>query len=129
MARLILEASHKTPEVDFNDVTGILVMKGTSVPEHSREYYEPINEWLLKYGENPQANTKLQLQMDYFNTSSSACLLQIFEILAKIQEAGKSQVEVYWYYEDTDPNIQEAGEFFSEIVKIPFQLVEIKEAD
>ena len=77
MDPLIIEESIKTPSITFNPNTGVLEIKGKSIPENSLEFYKPIFEWLEVYSKTPAANTEVHVRMDYFNTSSSKCLLDI----------------------------------------------------
>ncbi len=44
MEELILEGSAKTPTINFNQETGVLELRGRSIPENSIEFYNPIHE-------------------------------------------------------------------------------------
>ena len=52
MSNLIIIDSIKTPSVAF-DFTGILEIKGKSIPENSLEFYRPVFEWLDLYSQSP----------------------------------------------------------------------------
>ena len=41
MDPLIIEESIKTPSITFNPNTGVLEIKGKSIPENSLEFYKP----------------------------------------------------------------------------------------
>ena len=43
--------------------------------------------------------------------------------MLKRVEASKSR-EVYWYYEEEDEDMEEAGEDYAAIIQLPFKLVE-----
>ncbi len=126
METLELQAKNNTPYINFDASTGIMVMKGRSTPENSVEYYEPITNWVLNYIQSPAANTIIKVQFEYFNTSSSKCILDVLKKFAEIHKAGKS-AKVEWYFEEDDEDMKEAGEDYGDIVKMPFEVIEIPE--
>lgn len=114
----------KTPEVFFDAQKGFLKIKGRSIPENSIEFYKPLIDWLDEYANQPQTNTSINIQLEYFNTSSSKCILDIFKKLERIHTDGTS-VSISWYYEADDEAMLEAGEDYESLIDIPFKLVEI----
>ncbi|MFN3916331.1 MAG: DUF1987 domain-containing protein [Flavobacteriales bacterium] len=122
MENLNLIGSPKTPEVNFS-ASGELWLKGRSIPENSIEFYKPLMDWLEGYGKEPNANTVLNVQLEYFNTSSSKCILDLFK---KLETIGSS-LTVNWYYEEDDEDMLEAGEDYQAIIKIPFKMIEMEE--
>jgi len=125
MNALVIEGTPKTPRVEFNADSGALELSGKSIPENSVEFYQPIYNWLDQYKDQPSKTTSIKVQLEYFNTSSSKCLLDIFKKLEVVQKSGKSEVTVIWMYEEEDEDMMEAGEDYQSIVKIPFQLTRI----
>lgn len=123
MNNLIIEESIKTPSVAFAAESGILELKGKSIPENSLEFYRPVFEWIDSYGQSPNSSTELKVRLEYFNTSSSKCLLDVFRRLETLSLSGKSTVKVSWYYDGDDEDMMEAGEDYSALVKIPFELL------
>lgn len=126
MADLKLEGSPKTPTIEFNSGTGNLLIRGRSIPENSIEFYKSLIEALESYKDNSQANTKVDIQLEYFNTSSSKCILDVFKKLEAIN-SGNSEVVINWYYEEDDEDMLEAGEDYQAIINIPFKMIEVEE--
>ncbi len=126
METLELQAKNNTPYINFDATTGIMVMKGRSTPENSVEYYEPITNWVLNYIQSPAENTIIKVQFEYFNTSSSKCILDVLKKFAEIHKAGKS-AKVEWYFEEDDEDMKEAGEDYGDIIKMPFEVIEVPE--
>jgi hypothetical protein len=124
MESLFLEGTQKTPSVNFDAVKGILEIKGRSIPENSIEFYKPLVDWLDKYGEEPINQTQVDVQLEYFNTSSSKCILDVFKKLENIHKT-KSEVTINWYYEEDDEDMLEAGEDYESIIRVPFKMIEI----
>lgn len=127
MDNLIIEGSNHTPDVNFNSDTGTLALKGRSTPENSIEFYRPLLEWLDQYEANAKTDkTTLKIQLEYFNTSSSKCILDIFKKVNALYKAGLN-VNVNWYYEEEDEDMQEAGEDYSDLLDVPFEIIELEE--
>ncbi len=121
MDALRISGAARTPEIHF-EPTGVLKLAGRSIPENAVELYRPALEWVDEYVKSPAACTTLNMQLEYFNTSSSKVLLNLFKRLAELSESGAT-VEVKWYYAEDDEDMMEAGEDFRQIVKLPFELV------
>ncbi|MBL7950431.1 MAG: DUF1987 domain-containing protein [Flavobacteriales bacterium] len=128
MSALFLEGSPKTPHVNFDPETGMLELKGRSIPENSIDFYKPLIDWLDKYGRSPKSKTALHVQLEYFNTSSSKCILDLFKKLEGVRATG-NEVTVLWHYEADDEDMLEAGEDYAGIINIPFKMIQIEEVD
>ena len=126
MEGITIEGTPKTPTINFNIATGHLEIKGRSIPENSIEFYKPLVELLDRYAAKPQANTNVKIQLEYFNTSSSKCILDIFKKLEAIHKAGNATI-INWHYEQDDEDMLEAGEDYQAIIAVPFKMIE--EAD
>lgn len=121
MNNFYLLPTTKTPKIDFDSQTGNLNISGRSIPENSIEFYRPVIAWLDEYRSDPVKKTVLHVNLEYFNTSTSKCLVDILRMLEKINES--HEVMVYWYYEKEDEDMLESGEDFKKILKIPIELV------
>ena len=117
------EGSAKTPVVEFKS-NGELLLKGRSIPENSIEFYKPLIEWLESYSESPNSTTVLSVQLEYFNTSSSKCILDVFK---KLESVSGSEITVKWHYEEDDEDMLEAGEDYEAIIDLPFEMIEVEE--
>ncbi len=126
MEPISIEGTAKTPTVKFDANSGMLEIKGRSIPENSIEFYKPIVDWLEQYSENSNDMTQVNIQLEYFNTSSSKCILDVFKKLEAIHK-GKGEVIINWYYEEDDEDMLEAGEDYESIIRVPFKMIEIVE--
>jgi len=124
METILIEGTTKTPAITFDSVKGFLEIKGRSIPENSFEFYKPLVDWLEKYADKPQTSTNVNIQLEYFNTSSSKCILDVFKKLEAIKKGG-SNVLINWYYEEDDEDMLEAGEDYQAIVNVPFKMVQV----
>ena len=126
MKPIIIEGTPKTPTIKFDASEGVFEITGRSIPENSVEFYKPLVDWLDIYKETPLEKTIVKIKLEYFNTSSSKCILDVFKKLETIHKA-KNEVEVNWYYEEDDEDMLEAGEDYESIIRMPFKMIEIVE--
>ncbi len=122
MNSIKIESQEDTPKIVFDPENNIFEISGRSLPEDASLFYEPIIEWLKEYAENPNENTDLHIKMNYFNTASSKLLLDILMIMEDMVEAGNN-CNIKWFYDEEDEDMEEAGEEYSELIDVPFELV------
>jgi len=124
MESLSIEGTTKTPTIKFDADLGLIEIKGRSIPENSIEFYKPLVEWLDKYNKVAKSLTKVNVQLEYFNTSSSKCILDVFKKLEGIHKSN-NEVIINWYYEEDDEDMLEAGEDYESIIRVPFKMIEV----
>ncbi|MBT34027.1 MAG: nuclear pore complex subunit [Thalassobius sp.] len=117
MENLFLEKSNKTPFIEFDANRGYLLIEGRSIPEDALDFYQPLFSWLDSYSKTAQEVTVMEFKLEYFNTSSSKCLV---EILRRLEDINcEKHVEVKWFYEQDDEDMQESGEDYMQLVNVP----------
>ena len=126
MESINIDGTPKTPDVQFDGEKGALLLKGRSIPENSIEFYKPLVDWLDSYSGTPQPKTVCEIQLEYFNTSSSKCLLDLFKKMETMNKNG-NEIVINWYYEEDDEDMLEAGEDYQSIIDVPFKMIEIQE--
>ena len=121
MEIISIEETKKTPSIILNVSEKKFEIKGRSMPEDATEFYEPIVLWLHEYSKSPEANgINLMVKLDYFNTTSSKMILEIFKIFENLENH-----TILWHYFEDDEDMQDAGEDFQYIIGSTIQLVEI----
>ncbi|MCP4459746.1 MAG: DUF1987 domain-containing protein [Cytophagales bacterium] len=126
MEKIFLEPSRVTPLINFDPDEGILEMKGRSSPENSIMFYQKVIQNLGLFAESGQENFTANFAFEYFNTSSSKCLFDVFKKLVRIRDSGKDLV-VNWFFEEDDEDMMEAGEDYSDLLDLEFNFIEIEE--
>lgn len=121
MKKVRIESTHKTPSINFDFETGILEIKGRSIPENSMEFYKPVVELLEQYARAPRSFTTVNIKLEYFNTRSSKCILDVFKKLENIHKVG-NRLLINWYYEKDDKDMLETGEDYQAMIKVPFRM-------
>jgi len=126
MEKFFIEPTRVTPLVNFDPEEGILEIKGRSSPENSILFYQKIIDNLDDYADNGGDEFTANFSFEYFNTSSSKCLFDLFKKLNKISDAGKELI-INWYYEEDDEDMMEAGEDYADLLDLDFNFLEIEE--
>lgn len=114
-----LQGTAKTPEVICTLDPHVLSLAGRSIPENSIEFYRPMMEWVDEHGAGMDGQLEIKIRLEYFNTSSSKCLMDLLKRIEKVVP----KAEVHWYYEEEDEDMLEAGEDYNAIIDLPFRLI------
>jgi hypothetical protein len=125
MENLAIEATKQTPKVSFDAENHVLEFQGESYPENMALFAVPIFAWLEKYLEQLGEQTfTVNIELTYFNSSSSKILLDLFDKLEKEVEDNGKDIIVNWIYDADDDGIEEYGEEFQEdLESLTFNLV------
>ncbi|MBX7222046.1 MAG: DUF1987 domain-containing protein [Blastocatellia bacterium] len=122
MENLVIEKTKVTPSINFNAVSGEMEIAGESYPENSMQFYQPVFKWLTEFFEQASGGCVFNFKLQYFNTSSSKCILNILEILEDANNGGKT-VTLNWYYQEDDEDMLESGQEFGEDMTLPFNYI------
>lgn len=125
MENLVIARAEATPAISFDYLTGILSIQGESYPENAADFYAPVFNWLRSFLASDHLNKVLvNIEILYFNSSSSKVLMNFFDLLDLASTQGKLVV-VNWIYDAENESALEYGEEFKEdIERIEFNLVE-----
>jgi hypothetical protein len=121
---LYIEATDVSPEVRFSSVECSFLIKGRSMPENSEQFYEPVLSWLRGKYSSETVKATIDVNLDYYNTGSFIRIMGLFNLLNELNKKG-SQFSVRWICEAEDEDNIADGQSFKEVVKIPFEIIEI----
>jgi hypothetical protein len=117
------EAVIDTPLVTIKERLKKIVISGKSRMTDPGLFYDD----LLQLFENNFYNFKrtliIEFKFEYINTGSSKWLYHILSSVQNILTNG-GMIEIYWYYEEDDEVIFEAGEVLKSVLKVPFHMCE-----
>jgi len=125
MENLVIAKTEATPEIRFDYASGILELRGESYPENTADFYAPVFAWLRNFlaSGNGLAAT-VNMEIIYFNSSSSKALMNIFDLLDEAVASGR-KIVVNWIYDAGNESALEYGEEFKEdLESLEFNLVE-----
>jgi len=121
MEKMHLDSTKYTPLIVLDPESGIMEIRGKSYPENTFEFYTPVMEWLQEYFKNPKEPTVFNLEIVYFNSSSSKWFFDLFDFLEEQHNNGH-KIVINWIYDEDNDVAEEAGEDFQE----EFPSLEIK---
>lgn len=124
---LEIKGTAKTPHIYYSPDNNSLEIRGKSIPENHTSFFMPVLEWLEEFSLHPPENTKVNIYLEYFNTSSSKVLLRMFRTLEEIHNNNNNnKIEVFWYYEEDDLDMKECGLDYDIMLNIPFTMIEVE---
>ena len=112
MEKIHIEATKYTPEINLDAEKGLIQIKGKSYPENTFEFYAPVIKWIQEYFKNSKEVTIVELEIIYFNSSSSKLFFDLFDILDEMKDQHK--IIIKWLYDEENEYALEAGEDFME---------------
>jgi hypothetical protein len=114
MQDIHITATDRTPEVRFAFGEYKLSLTGESYPEDAAAFYGPLFQALGVFVSQLKAERlSMDLQLDYFNSSSAKALMRIFQLLEDTAVKG-TDVRVNWHFDPDDDTMQEFGEDFAQ---------------
>lgn len=118
MENLLISATKYTPEISFDATKCLLAITGESYPENTAEFYSPVFDWLESFLDSLQDQTvTVNIEIIYFNSSSSKVLMDLFDRLEEAVKAGK-RITLNWIYDREDQSSLEYGEEFQEDLEV-----------
>jgi hypothetical protein len=128
MEDLIREATPQTPAIKFNANNGVMMIKGRAIPDDPEAFWGDVLTWFDKYVTSPQSETLVQIDLEYFNISSSKRILFLLYKLNEIADRGYN-AKVNWFYRESDEDMYEVGQDYAFMVKVPFEFKEYNDQD
>ncbi len=124
MENLKIEETKYTPSINLDAQKGLFELVGKSYPENTFEFYKPMMDWVEEYFEsNAQEKTVVNLEIIYFNSSSSKLFFDFFDLIEEASE--DNSIEINWIYDEENESALEAGEDFKEdFEELTFNLVQ-----
>jgi len=122
MTVLNIEKTQLTPSILLDKKQGLVEIKGDSLPENTSEFYQPLIAELQDYFNSPQDKTVINLEITYFNSSSSKLFFDFFDLIETASL--KYDIDINWIYDEENESMEEAGEDFAEdFEKLTFNMV------
>ena len=109
MENLKINATKKTPQIEFDYSAGELSFSGRSIPENAVKLYEGVLQWVKDYAEQPMRLTNFRLNVDYFNTSSMMWIARMIKVLSSMKETDYTLM-IHLYYDIHDLETMDADD-------------------
>lgn len=124
MNSLIIQPTIDSPYVNLDKHNNNFEIRGKSLPENVNVFYQPIIDWFSEYFKNPNEETVIHFKLDYLNTASSKALLSLLLVVEEAVKNGHN-ARIKWYYEEDDEDMKDIGEEYSNIIQVPFEIIQI----
>ena len=128
MDTLLIQATAQTPLVNLNPETGIMEIRGRSIPDDPEAFWGVVLTWFDSYMANPNEETLVKIDLEYFNITSSKRILFLLYKLNELVDSGK-KAKVEWYYRQSDEDMYEVGQDYAFMVHVPFDFREYTDND
>lgn len=115
-----IQPTKDTPAILFDPYKGIFRMAGRSLPENSLKFWIPVLSEIEKGVRTKHLD--IRIKMEYYNTSSSKCIFDLFRAFKSLQQKG-TKIAIRWYYDEYDEDILEAGEDYQSLLDLPVKFV------
>lgn len=123
MNHLIVEKTFSTPYIHFNPESGELQISGESFPENASRFYTPVVHWIREYLHSASVEEiRMNIEILYFNSSTSKVFMNIFEILENAVENGKNIIVTWKCKMDNESAIECGEEFKEDLDTLPFHI-------
>ena len=119
-----IEPTRITPLINFDTDKHHFVISGRSLPENTRQFYEPPLAWISEYLPEDGASIVLEMKFTYINSSSLIAILSIVRKLKQHLDHGCT-LKVNWIYEKDDEDLLLAGEDIANLAGVAFDYIEI----
>lgn len=123
----MIEGTATTPSINFDPVSGKMVIVGRAIPDQCKEFWSPILSWFYAYAAQPEQNTTVVIDMEYFNNASAKQMMFMFAKINEIYENNYS-ISVIWYHDSEDCEMKEAGLDFASLLAFDIELKEREES-
>ncbi len=114
MEKIDIQATARTPSIQFDPLSGQFILEGESYPEDTKKFYDTPLSGVYEFLEaTPSVACVFSFRLKYFNSSSAKVLMDLFLAIEESAARGAS-MKVQWHFAEDDDNMQELGEEFSE---------------
>jgi len=110
MEDLFIKGTASVPMVSFK-TSGEIKLEGRALVEDAFKFFQPLITWAKEFnGEE----LNIEVNLEYFNTSVSKQLLDLFRIFDG--NPNSRVINVKWRYEEGDDEMQESGEIYEDLL-------------
>ncbi len=122
MINSIKNKTRNTPNILHDLSSNFVLFEGDCTPEDAVEFFDSFIPELVQLI-NTKNIPKLVFELNYYNSSSSKCLLDFFLTLAKTPSV-RDNLTIEWKHDKDDYELKEAGENFKAITNLDYVFVE-----
>ena len=99
MNNLFIDGTALTPLIDFNADQGVMRIQGRSIPDNPDEFWYKVLLWFDEYMMNSHSLTTFEIDLEYFNVTSSK---RILALLYKLNDLINMNKDVWLLFMATE---------------------------
>ncbi len=115
MPRIEIPATDRSPRVILNASESRIEIEGISMTLQPHNFFAPVFYWLEKMKSAQPSSLSFHINLTFFNTYASKIILRMMQKAMELELIG-CEIKFYWYYEEEDDEIKEAGEHYASII-------------
>jgi hypothetical protein len=128
-----LEKTEKTPEIILDSSKRIFRISGNCLPENirilSREVLDKLDAFYREQitaveNDKDKGVFRVIFRLGYFNSASAKFIADLIILSADYAKKGFN-LKIYWYYDEDDHDMLEAGEEMSQLVSVSMEFVAV----
>ena len=114
MDSISIEATERSPAIEFDFEQNTFSIRGESYPEDVASFFGPVIGQLEEHLSSLDGGeVRFDFELIYFNSSSAKVLMGLFDNLDETAGGGVS-VTINWYYDEEDDTMEELGQEFAD---------------
>lgn len=118
---LFINGDKFRPTIDFSPEKDALSISGKILVENSKDFFNPLHNWMNDYCKVMTKNTTLIIDLVYYNTSAFKELLSLMYTISQ----SKKPLTILWKYDrDDDVSLEDAEELQDILGKDCFTYIE-----
>lgn len=110
MEDLFVKGTESIPMVSFK-TNGEIKLEGRALVEDAFKFFQPLITWAKEFNAD---EINIEINLEYFNTSVSKQLLDLFRTFEG--NPNNKSINVKWLYEEGDDEMQESGEIYEDLL-------------
>ncbi|MBN2612147.1 MAG: SiaC family regulatory phosphoprotein [Bacteroidales bacterium] len=126
MVEVLKYQTIETPLVTVNIDEKKIDIKGSSNLLDPAGFYEDLSGLVEKYIDVFKNYIALNFYIEYMNTASTKWMFYVMKNM-QVKYYGKKIITINWFFEEDDEIIKETGEILKGLLKIPFNIIELRD--
>ena len=131
MKLIDIQKTDKTPEVILDTEKQLFQIKGNCLPENIREFssqvlndFERFLMQLVPDAKGTAGAFRVHFKLGYFNSAAAKFIADLLILSGNYIQKGHN-MKVYWYFDEDDHDMLEAGEEISQMVNVPMEYITV----
>lgn len=129
-SRVHIKPTERSPSIILNTNENRIELEGVSMVLHPDDFFRPVFYWLEKMKNSNPKSLEVHVNLSFFNTYTAKFLLKLFIEISSFEKHGLgTKTSFFWYNEEDDVEMKEAGEHYASIIDRKFKFVNVYQSE